>query len=133
MSIPEISDAEWVVMRVIWSSGDATANQVIAALSETTDWKPKTVKTLLGRLVKKRVLGYERDTADTRSYVYHPLVSERECIRRESRSFLERVFGGAVGPAVVNFLAEEQLTPADIDKLKNILEAKRKEVEDQCP
>src|SRR5437867_11516605 len=53
---PQISDAEWIVMKVVWAHAPVTANQVVAALGGRTDWTPKTIHTLLRRLVKKGAL-----------------------------------------------------------------------------
>ena len=53
----KISDSEWEIMRVIWTLGKSDAQEVTALLSESKDWKTATVKTLLGRLVKKAYCG----------------------------------------------------------------------------
>ncbi len=55
----KISDSEWEVMRVIWTLGQSDAKEITALLSENKNWKAATVKTLLGRLVKKGVLKTE--------------------------------------------------------------------------
>lgn len=118
--IPRISEAEWAVMKVFWSRPTPTpANEVVRALADITDWKPKTVKTLINRLVKKNALGYQEDG---RIYYYYPLVNEEECIKAESRSFLRRVYGGALKPMLVNFLREEELSREEIEELKRILD-----------
>jgi thiol-disulfide isomerase/thioredoxin len=56
--MPEIaiSDAEWIVMRVIWRLGKATAADVIAQLAPTENWSHRTIRTLLGRLAMIIVL-----------------------------------------------------------------------------
>ncbi|MFS8501965.1 MAG: BlaI/MecI/CopY family transcriptional regulator, partial [Caldicoprobacter sp.] len=121
-NIPQISDAEWKVMKVIWAKSRCTASEVIQELSSCTRWKPKTVKTLLSRLVKKGVLGYEeRD----RAYVYYPLIDEEECIKKESRSFLERVYNGSLSRMLITFIKEAKLTDREIDELKRILDEKK--------
>ncbi len=51
--IPSISESEWEIMTVLWEEAPLTANDVISTLQERTDWKPKTIRTLLDRLVKK--------------------------------------------------------------------------------
>lgn len=51
----KISDSEWEVMRVIWTQGSTTAQEIIAILGQTMEWKPATIKTLLGRLVKRKL------------------------------------------------------------------------------
>ncbi|AFM41668.1 putative transcriptional regulator [Desulfosporosinus acidiphilus SJ4] len=121
VNIPNISDAEWVVMKICWSSAPCSANEIVKALEQTTDWKPNTIKTLIGRLVRKGVLGFQEEG---RSYSYYPLVTEEECIKAESKSFLTRVFGGALKPMLVTFLKEEKLSQDEIEELKQLLEKK---------
>ena len=115
-------------MRAFWEHGASTAKQVILQLADITNWKPKTIKTLLGRLVNKGALGYQKEP-DSRGYVYHSLVTEADCVRAESRSFLQKVFGGAVSTAVINFLGEQRLTTEEIEQLRTLLDRKREEVE----
>ena len=117
--VPSITEAEWTVMRVVWERGTATANEVVQALEGSTDWKPKTIHTLLRRLTDKGALGYEKNG---REFVFRPQVSERDCQLAESRSFLDRVFGGGgVAPLVAAFVEQEKLTPDEIAELKRIL------------
>jgi BlaI family penicillinase repressor len=116
--LPSITEAEWTVMRVIWERGSATANDVVQSLEGSMHWKPKTIHTLLRRLADKGALDYEKAG---REFVFRPLVSERDCQLAESRSFLNRVFGGAVAPMVAAFVEQEKLTPDEIAELKRIL------------
>jgi len=116
--LPRISESEWQVMRVLWSCDCATANEVVDLLAGSTAWKPKTIKTLINRLVKKGALGFEKQG---RAYLYHPLVDEADCVRAESRSFLSRVYGGALLPMLAHFIEEENLSPAEIEELRRIL------------
>jgi BlaI family penicillinase repressor len=120
--VPSISDAEWAVMRVLWERGAATANEVVDAVASGRRWKPKTVHTLLRRLVDKKAL-----TADRRGreYVFRPRVAERDCQLAEGRSFLSRVFGGEIAPFLAAFVEREELTPVEIEELKRILERSR--------
>jgi BlaI family penicillinase repressor len=119
---PSISDAEWQVMEAVWAGAPATANEVIDRLSgRGAEWNPRTIRTMLNRLVGKRALGY---TAEGKHYLYTPLVDRADCVRDESRSFLSRVFGGATGAALVHFVEEHDLTPAEIEQLKQVLRRK---------
>ncbi|HWQ43689.1 MAG TPA: BlaI/MecI/CopY family transcriptional regulator [Desulfosporosinus sp.] len=123
LEIPNISDAEWEVMKICWSkSTPSTANEIVKALEQSTDWKPNTIKTLIGRLVKKGALGFQEEG---RAYLYNPLVTEEECVKVESKSFLTRVFGGALKPMLVTFLKEEKLSQDDIEELKQLLEERK--------
>ena len=86
--IPRISESEWQVMKLLWAKNPSTANEVVEALSSITAWKPKTIKTLLNRLVKKKAVGYEKKG---REYHYYPLVAQADCVRAESHSFLRKI------------------------------------------
>ncbi len=116
---PRISDAEWLVMQMIWGRSPITAAEVIEALAPATIWKPKTAMTLLNRLVKKGVLGFEKKG---RAYHYYPLVEQDECVKAENHSFLQRVYGGALKPMLADFLEEAELSKEDIEELKQMLD-----------
>lgn len=117
--IPKISEAEWEIMKILWAKSPLTANQIIESLSESIDWKPKTVKTLIGRLVKKEAIGFNQEN---RIYYYYSLIDEEECVKAENQSFLNRVYGGALKPMLINFLSEEKLSTEEIEELKRILD-----------
>lgn len=119
--VPRISESEWSVMKCLWAKSPSTANEVVDALSARSTWKPKTIKTLLNRLVRKKALGYKKDG---REYQYYPLVAEAECVRAESQSFLRRVHDGALKPMLASFLETEDLSQEDIEELKRILNRK---------
>lgn len=123
-NIPNISESEWEVMNILWHKSPLTANEVIASLQETTDWKPKTIRTLLDRLVHKNVVGVNRNQ---KVYTFYPLYSQDECQRAETESFVKRIYGGAVKSMLVQFIEEESLTDDDIKELRKILDEKPKE------
>ena len=122
--LPKISESEWLVMRVLWSKSPLAAQEIFEQLDGTTKWKPKTVKTLVDRLVKKGAVKFEKDG---RRYMYHPAVSENDCIATERRSFVRRVYGGTVKPMLAAFLEDAELSARDISELKRILEQKAEE------
>ena len=118
---PAISDAEWDVMDVLWKEHPLTANDIVSRIAVQNDWNPRTVKTLLNRLVKKRALGFE---AEGKRYQYFPKVTREQCVRSRSQTFLSRVFDGAVGPMLAHFVNETPLTPDEIRQLRKILDRK---------
>ena len=120
-NIPQISDAEWRVMKVLWNESPLGSSDVINALKETTDWKSKTIKTLLSRLVIKNALSYK---VGSRGYLYYPLVPENECAKEEAKSFLGRVYNGSLNLLVKNFIENKELSAEEIDELKKLLEDK---------
>ena len=119
--VPRISDAEWVVMRVLWKKSPLTTNEVVTAVQPDSDWKPKTIHTLLNRLVAKGCLRFVKKG---REYMFYPLVTAEDCEHEAMRSFLGRFFDGELAPFLARFVEREKLTPREIARLKQILEGR---------
>src|SRR2546427_10881551 len=117
-NLPKISDAEWVVMKVVWQQAPLTTKEVVEKLEDKTHWKPKTIHTLLSRLVRKGALEFDKKG---REYQFRPRVSARECEHAATRSFLGRFFGGELAPFLARFVEKEKLAPGEIEELKRIL------------
>lgn len=114
-----ISDAEWQVMNLVWEQQPLTAQEIVVVLTEQNAWAASTVKTMLHRLVKKQVLRFEEEG---NRYVYSSNVRRMDCVRREGRSFLKRVFGGESASLLAHFLKSSRLTPDQISVLRRILD-----------
>ena len=53
-TLPQISDAEFEVMNIIWKYAPINTNDIIEKLSKEKEWNPKTIQTMIFRLEKKR-------------------------------------------------------------------------------
>ncbi|ROR23921.1 BlaI family penicillinase repressor [Mobilisporobacter senegalensis] len=120
-NLPQISEAEYKVMKIIWSHSPISTNEVIEKLIRTTDWSPKTIQTMLKRLVQKGALIYEKEG---RVFIYTPLVKEGEYLKHENIHFLERLYDGNIASMLTNFLANEKLSDKEIEELRNLLDSK---------
>lgn len=125
--LPKISEAELEIMKILWSNSPQTANEVIVSLEEKTEWNPKTIRTLMNRLVQKEAIAYHQERG--RMYAYYPLVSQDSYLQVETKSFLKRFYGAAFKPLFVNFLKEEKLSQEEIRELRRILDEKSEENE----
>lgn len=124
-TVPAISEAEYQVMKVIWAAdAPISTNDVVASLEKTTAWKPKTIQTLLARLVKKEALSYQKDG---RVFVYTPLVQASDILEQESNTFLDRFYDGALNSMVVDYIERDKLSEDDMSKLMKLLEQKLSE------
>mgnify|MGYP000064091879 CR=1 FL=1 len=128
----DISKTEFEVLAAIWQKYPASAQDIIERLNsvsmKSSDgnsaqeqdkvWHDKTVKTLINRMVKKGAIGFEKQG---RRYFYSPLL-EREAYQiKESRSIIDRLFGGRIAPLVAGFAKNQQLTKTDVDELKSLI------------
>lgn len=111
-------------MKALWAGGPLTAGGVVRALEgREPAWRPRTIKTLLARLVRKGAVATERvDEASPPAFLYRARVTREACARREGRSFLRRVYDGALAPALLHFLEGADLTPEDVRRLRRLLE-----------
>lgn len=115
----QISDAEWIVMNFVWEAGPVEASEAIERLAAANGWSAATVKTMLHRLARKKALATE---TIGKKYLYRPAVRRDDCVKRESRSFLDRVFGGHAAPALLHFAKIAKLTPEEAAEIRAILD-----------
>lgn len=118
-AVPAISEAESRVMGVLWVRAPQGSEQLAEALHADTGWHENTVRTLLQRLVRKHAVSAERDG---RRYLYSPLLTREAWQASESRSLLDRVFGGRVAPLLVQFSRHEHLSARDVAELRKLVE-----------
>ncbi|MBU3215314.1 BlaI/MecI/CopY family transcriptional regulator [Clostridium estertheticum] len=114
----KISNAEWEIMKIIWKNPGISSINIIKELKDKSEWKPATVKSLINRLLNKNIIGFNKLGYE---YLYYPLVSEDECIKLESFSFVNRVFNGSIKSMLLTFAQSDELSQLDIKDLKDIL------------
>lgn len=117
-ALPQISEAEFEVMKVVWKYAPIDTNEITDRLTKTTNWRPKTIQTLIKRLVTKGALTYEKQS---RVFVYTPLIDEKEYIGQESRSFLKRYYDGDITAMVSSYMESDGLSETEIDALRSLL------------
>ena len=117
-NLPQISEAEFEVMRVVWNFAPVSTNEITDQLLQTTDWSSKTIQTLIRRLVTKGALTYEKQG---RMFVYTAAVEEDEYLRSKTLSFVEHYFNGNISALVSSFLESDALSAEDIESLRDVL------------
>lgn len=122
-SLPQISEAEFEVMKIVWKYAPISTNEITDRLLQTTTWSPKTIQTLIKRLVTKGALSYEKQS---RVFVYTPLVEESEYIGQESSSFLKRFYDGDITAMLSAYIENNKLSETEIEQLRSLLSKKSK-------
>ena len=115
----ELSDGEWVLMNQLWTEDPRTITQLTAALKEDAGWSKHTIISMLSRLEAKGAVGY-RDNG--RAKAYFPVLQRSDAARRETRHFLDKVYGGRLGLMLNAMVDSKALSLADIEELSAILE-----------
>lgn len=117
-ALPQISEAEYEVMKIVWKYAPINTNEITEKLLATSTWSPKTIQTLIKRLVNKGALAYEKES---RVFVYTPLVQECDYIGQQSKSFLNRFYDGNITAMVSSFIENDRLSESEINDLHTLL------------
>ena len=113
-----LTNSEWYVLDCLWERSPMTVMELVSALHEKVGWAKSTTITTLRRMEEKGLVHCEV-TGRTRHY--RPSVERRQAVRRETRSFLNKVYRGSVGLMVSSLVRDEALSREDLDQLYEIL------------
>jgi BlaI family transcriptional regulator, penicillinase repressor len=117
-----ISDSEWKVMKVLWKGSPKSGSEIVEALESDTDWNPKTIHTLIRRLVAKGAISAKKENT---FYSYYAAVTEDECVKEETKTFLEKCFNGSFNMLISNFIKDEKLTEQELEELRSLLDSRK--------
>lgn len=117
--IKRLPESELEIMQIIWKEETPVSRMTVEnALQEIHPLAPTTILTLLTRLCEKGFLALRKEG---RSNLYEPLITEREYLASESRSFLDRLFGGSVA-GFATALCDSGVKKEEVEELKRLLE-----------
>ena len=117
--IKRIPESELEIMQIIWKETPPVSRAAVEeALENTHPLAPTTILTLLTRLCEKGFLSIEKEG---RTNLYRPLITEKEYLALESRSFLDRVFHGSVA-GFAAALCDSGVRKEDLEELRELLE-----------
>jgi predicted transcriptional regulator len=119
MQVPSVSEAESVVLSVLWRTSPLDTEAVVTALAHQQQWQQSTIKTLLGRLLRKGAIKAEKHG---RRYLYTPVLTREQWLSSESHGLVARLFGGRVAPLVAHFSKHRRLSKKDIADLRRLIE-----------
>jgi BlaI family transcriptional regulator, penicillinase repressor len=116
--LPQISEAEYEVMKIIWSYAPISTNEVTQKLTAETSWSPKTIQTMLKRLVQKEAISFHKES---RVFVYTPLVKQTEYLEHENSHFLNRFYDGNLTSMLTSYLESDSITEGELEELRSLL------------
>jgi BlaI family penicillinase repressor len=108
-----LTNAEHRIMEVIWARGSATVAEVVEALEGKDAYT--TILTLI-RILKAK--GYLSCRKEGRAHVFTPAVDRDTVARKAAHQLLSKFFGGSPSELVLSFLRDEELTPEELDQIK---------------
>jgi predicted transcriptional regulator len=115
-----LTEAEQRIMRVLWAKGEASVREVTDALEDSYPVAYNTVLTLLRILTDK---DYVTPRQDGRAFIYRPLVSRSEARTRALKKLMGTFFEGSPTALAQHLLKTEEISPAELRKLKKEIDA----------
>jgi BlaI family transcriptional regulator, penicillinase repressor len=115
-----ISDAEVEVLQQLWKESPLAAQDIIDRLESTNSAHPKTVKTLINRLLNKGAIKFKEEN---RKYSYYPVVKKKDFYGVKTESFLNKFFAGELSPLVSFFSNHKKLSAKEIAEIRKLLDA----------
>jgi len=117
-NFPDLSDAEWIVMKKIWVLQKTNVREVFEELQSSQNWAYNTVRTMMERLKTK---GYLSVKKVGNTYFYSPNVSQSKISRKALVDFIDKVFDGAVGSVVSYLIKHEKLSDSELQKIRDLV------------
>jgi predicted transcriptional regulator len=118
----ELTKAEEQIMHELWRLKKGFVHDVLERLPEP---KPayNTVSTIIRILERKGFVGH---TAFGKAHEYFPLIDKKEYRRLLAKGLLSNYFSNSVHSLVSFFSREKNLSLAELEELKSIIEAEIK-------
>jgi predicted transcriptional regulator len=118
-----LGDLEAAIMNVIWQLGEATVEEVRAALQPERQPAYTTVMTVMSRLAAKGVLAREKLG---RAYVYRAAAEQSEVAGSMLSSLVQRLYSGSPARAIAHLIeTEQEVDEEELERLESLIRERR--------
>jgi predicted transcriptional regulator len=122
--LPRPTEAELMILRVLWSEGPSTVRGIQEIMSRTQPTGYTTVLKLLQIMTEKGLV--LRDETE-RSHVYRASRSEARTQKQLVGDLLERAFGGSALKLVMQALASKKASMEELAEIRTLIERLERE------
>lgn len=126
----KITESEWEVMRAVWAQDKMASREIIEVLQQKKDWGTATIKTFIGRLVKKGMLETEKDG---KKFLYSASIEEDEFISYTLDETFDNICDKDAGNTIAGLIEKSVLSFDDIEQLERTIEMKKKDAVKEVP
>jgi len=120
INLPNPTDAELDILRVLWQRGDSTVRAVYDALSRTRPVGYTTVLKLMQIMTEK---GLVSRNEDERAHVYRAKLPKEQTQRQMVRNLLRRAFDDSATQLVMQALASKKTSPEELAEIRQLFDA----------
>ncbi len=119
-STPEPTERELRILAILWERGESTVREIHALLQDELPIVQNTVQAFLRTMTDKGLVTFRKVN---RTFVYRPIVEPQQTKRRLLDGLLQRAFDGAIDQLVESAVSLRRPTPAELTRLRELLDA----------
>jgi BlaI family penicillinase repressor len=112
----KLSDAEFIIMEILWREGEIRASKVADIARKETGWEKNTTYTLINRVINKGAVKRSNP-----NFLCSTTLKRSEISSTESKNFLEKMYGGSLKLFVQAFLDEQKISDEELNELKKLI------------
>jgi BlaI family penicillinase repressor len=116
---PELTEAEWTIMKVVWKNEPCAAGTVQEILQDSKDWAYSTVKGAMDRMAEK---GFLKIDKIRNLQLFSSKISQAQAKRSELRKMLKRAFDDALTPMMQFLLENEDFSKKELRQLRALID-----------
>lgn len=122
--LKKLSPANLEIMKIIWERGEVSVSDVVEAVNagRKDNVRRTTIQVQMGRLEE---YGWLRHRREGRTFYYAATVPQRKTTKDILDDIKNRVFGGSRAELVKCLLEDEDLTSAEIEEIRALLEVRK--------
>ena len=112
----KLFDSELKVMDVLWKRGDTPAKEIAKVLTAELGWNVNTTYTLIKRCISKGAIQRSEP-----GFLCHALIPKSAVQEAETDELINKVYDGSADKLFEALLGRKQLSPQQIEKLRQIV------------
>ncbi len=118
----ELTEGEWAIIAVVWENEPCAAPTVQEVLQRRKRWSYSTVKTMMDRMVTKRLLKQQKIR---NLMLYRSAITREEAQKGEIMRVVKRAFDGALTPMMQFLLDSDSLSREDLEEMEMLIKSKK--------
>lgn len=115
MDTPKIFESEHRFCQILWEREPVSSTELVRLCREKLGWKKSTTYTVIRRLAERGVVKLENACVTS-------LISQEQIQHSESRTFVDRIFGGSLPQFIAAFAGEKRLTRQEAEALRQMID-----------
>jgi predicted transcriptional regulator len=119
-----LTEAELRLMKILWRRGESAVGDLVAAMPDGNSLAYNSVLTTIRILEQK---GYVQHRQEGRAFIYCACVGEHEASKTEIRHIMQRFFGDSRERLLLSLLRDDEVTPEELERLKEAIASAEQE------